>query len=215
MDFLKSTVKQEIFSTALYLLLGIFFVVKPDLALSTIAMVISIGTLIIGVAKIALYFREKTYEGIQQNGLVSGLVITFVALYFLIRSEVLGSLIGFLLGFIIILAGITQFQSALDLKHFHVNTWLATLISSIIMIILGIISLLFPFATEKALIFVSGIFILVCAVFKIASILLLMYGTHLVKRTVAEANAMDVTDSAVIVPESSSSASERGKENQN
>ncbi len=195
MNFLKSTLKQEIFSAVLFALIGIFFIAQPGLAFVTIGKVLSIGMLIIGIAKIAFYFREKNYVGAQDNGLAFGLIIVFVSLYFLIRSDFLASLIGFLIGFLIILAGITQFQSSLNLLHFKVEHWAIPMVTSVVMVVLGVIALLYPFKADKTLILVSGIFILVCSVFKILSILLLMYGAHTIKK--AE-EAMDVTDSAIV-----------------
>lgn len=196
MDFLKSTLKQEIFSAVLYGLLGIFFIAQPGLAFITIGKILSIGMLVIGISMIALYFREKSYVGVQNNGLAIGLIIVFVSLYFLIRADDLAKLIGFLIGFLIIISGIMQFQSSLNLMHFKVSHWAVSLVSSVIMVVLGIIALLYPFKMEKTLILVSGIFILVCSLFKILTILLLMYGARSIQKS---EEAMDVTESAVVI----------------
>ncbi|MBO4373645.1 MAG: DUF308 domain-containing protein [Lachnospiraceae bacterium] len=175
MDFLKSTAKREIFLSALYLLLGLFFVLFPGSAFTTIGRVFSIILLIVGIIYICAYFSEKNFTGLQKNGLTIGLIMSILAVYFLIRPGFISTLVGFIIGFMIVIAGITQLQNAIDLLHFKKNNWLFMLISAGILIILGLVALINPFATDKMLIFVTGIFVIISAAVKIVSTLMLLF----------------------------------------
>ena len=198
MDFLKSTAKRELFFSGLYLLIGIFFVVRPGVTLATIGIVFSIAILIMGIINICSYFSEKNFIGTQKNGLAYGLILCILAIYFLIRSEFMAGLIGFLIGFMIIVAGITQLQNAVDLLHFKNRNWIFMLVCAAILFILGIIALVNPFKTDVVLIRTTGIFIVISAAVKIISMLLLLIGARRVQKVengeIVETDAADVKD---------------------
>ncbi len=196
MDFLKSTAKREIFFGVVYLLLGIYFVLSPSSAFTTIGVVFSIVLLIIGIINICSYFTEKNFMGIQKNSLAYGLVLSILSIYFLIKPAFIASLIGFIIGFMIIIAGITQLQNAIDLLHFKEKNWIFMLISAGILIILGIIALINPFKTDKALIFTAGIFIIISAAIKLVSIFMLLWGARSVKKAATDDDDEVIVDAA-------------------
>lgn len=199
MDFLKSTAKREILFSILYLLLGIYFVMFPGVAFLTLGRVFSIILLIAGIIAICAYFSEKNFAGIQKNGLTYGLILSVLAVYFLIRPSFISTLVGFIIGFMIIVAGITQLQNAIDLLHFKEKNWPFMLVSAGILIILGIIALVDPFQTDRTLILAAGIFIIVSAIIKIISMVMLFSGARSVKRAgddIVDAEEVVVTEDA-------------------
>ncbi|MBR5376318.1 MAG: DUF308 domain-containing protein [Lachnospiraceae bacterium] len=198
MDFLKSTAKREILFSALYLLLGIYFVLFPGAAFVTIGRVFAIVLLMVGVVNICSYFSEKNFIGVQKNGLAYGLIMAILAVYFLIRPSFISTLVGFIIGFLIIIAGITQLQNAIDLLHFKEKNWPFMLISAGILVILGLIALINPFSTDRTLIFVTGIFIIISAAVKLVSTLMMLIGARSVKKSgnadVIDADAKEAGD---------------------
>ncbi len=197
MEFLKSTAKREALYSGLYLVLGIFFVIRPETAFSTIGKVMAILMLIIGVIYICLYSTKKNFEGIQRNGLAVGIILSVLAIYLMLKPDFLVSIVGFVIGFMVIIAGVTQFQNAVDLLHFKNKLWPFMLISSAILIILGIVALVNPFTATETFMFATGIFITVSAVVKLVSLLILYRGSKgldkIVKKAKKEANADVVT----------------------
>ncbi len=211
MDFLKSTAKREILFSVLYLLLGIYFVMFPGVAFVTLGRVFSIVLLMVGIFGICAYFSEKNFEGIQKNGLAYGLILSVLAVYFLIRPSFISTLVGFIIGFMIIVAGITQLQNAVDLIHFKEKNWPFMLVSAGILIILGIIALVNPFQTDRTLIFATGVFIIISAIVKLISMIMLLSGAKSVKKAgeeVVDAEEVVVTD----VKDDSESVKEEEKE---
>lgn len=200
MDFLKSTVKQTAVSALVYAALGVYFILKPDTAFVTIGKILAIAILIIGLAEIAMYFSEKNFLGLQRNGLTAGLVISIFSVFLLVKPEFAATLVGFALGFAVILAGIIQFQNALDLRHFSQPNWPVLLITGLIEIILGVVALIDPFGADRTLIFVIGIFLCICAVCKLVSIILVGKGLHGLKKAAKEAaqeaDAVDMTEAS-------------------
>ncbi len=191
MDFLKSTAKREIFFGVIYLLIGIFFVLRPDTAFSTIGNIFSIIILIVGIINICMYFTEKNFLGTQRNGLAAGLILSIIAIYFLIRPDFIATLLGFIIGFMILIAGITQLQNAIDMIHFKAKNWIFMLITAGILIILGIISLINPFSADRALIFTTGIFIIICAAIKILSTFMFLMGARTVEKATVDGDIID------------------------
>ena len=211
MDFLKSTAKREILFSVLYLLLGIYFVMFPGVAFVTLGRVFSIILLMVGIFSICAYFSDKNFEGIQKNGLAYGLILSVLAVYFLIKPSFIATLVGFIIGFMIIVAGVTQLQNAIDLLHFKEKNWLFMLISAGRLIILGLVSLINPFGTDRSLIFATGVFIIISAVVKIISMIMLLSGARSVKKAgedVVDAGEVIVTDAA----DESDSSKEESKE---
>ncbi|MBQ7464865.1 MAG: DUF308 domain-containing protein [Lachnospiraceae bacterium] len=211
MDFLKSTAKREILFSVLYLLLGIYFVMFPGVAFVTLGRVFSIVLLVAGITSICAYFSEKNFAGIQKNGLAYGLILSVLAVYFLIRPSFISTLVGFIIGFMIIVAGITQLQNAVDLIHFKEKNWPFMLVSAGILIILGIIALVNPFQTDRTLIFAAGVFIIISAIVKLISMIMLLSGAKSVKKAgeeVVDAEEVVVTD----VKDDSESVKEEEKE---
>lgn len=198
MDFLKSTIKQTIITAVIYVGLGVFFIMKPDTSFDIISKILAIAILVIGLVQIALYFTERNFMGIQRNGLTSGLVISIFAIFLLAKPDFAQSLVGYALAFAIILAGIMQFQNALDLQHFKQSEWGLLLIAGLIEIVLGVVALIDPFGADKTLIFAIGIFLCICAAFKIISSIFVGKGIHGLKSAAKEASAVDVTDTAKV-----------------
>ena len=203
MEFLKSTAKRDALYAALYLVLGIFFVIKPDTAFSTIGNLMAILMLIIGIIHICMYFSKKNFEGEQKNGLALGVVLSVLAIYLMLKPDFLVSIVGFVIGFMVIIAGIFQFQNAVDLLHFKNRLWPFMLISSAVLTIMGIVALVNPFKTTETFMFATGIFITISAVIKLISLLILYRGSKgldkVVKKAKAEKKAVDVTDTSVVV----------------
>lgn len=216
MDFLKSTAKREALYSAVYLVLGIFFVVKPDTAFSTIGNLMAVLALIIGVIHICLYFTKKNFEGTQRNGLAIGVLLSVVAIYLMLKPEFLVSIVGTIIGFMVIVAGVTQFQNAVDLLHFKNKLWPFMLLSSAILIILGIIALVNPFGAAETFMFATGIFITISAVIKLISLLILYRGSkgldQIIKKAKKEKNAVDVTDESKVVDENNDDKADKKDE---
>ena len=183
----------------------------PGVAFVTLGRVFSIVLLVAGITSICAYFSEKNFAGIQKNGLAYGLILSVLAVYFLIRPSFISTLVGFIIGFMIIVAGITQLQNAVDLIHFKEKNWPFMLVSAGILIILGIIALVNPFQTDRTLIFAAGVFIIISAIVKLISMIMLLSGAKSVKKAgeeVVDAEEVVVTD----VKDDSESVKEEEKE---
>ena len=205
MEFLKSNAKREALFVVLYMALGIFFVVRPGTTFRVIGNVIAILMLIIGIIHICLYFTKKNFEGIQKNGLVTGIILSIVSIYLLLKPEFLESLVGFIIGFMILLAGVTQLQNAVDLFYFKNKAWPFMLVTAAILIILGIIALVNPFSATETFVEATGVFVIISAIFKLISILILYIGAKSVDKALdeaaKEAGAVDVTETSVVEDE--------------
>ena len=156
-EFYLATRKQTILLAIAYLLMGVAFVARPDVTFNVIVYILAALLLVLGIFKIAAYVIAKPNGFAGNNGLSSGLIATILGVFMLIKPAVLENLIGYLLGFAVITGGIVALQTAIDLRTFRHPQWGAILVVSLIVLILGIVSIAVPFKATRTLIILVGI----------------------------------------------------------
>jgi uncharacterized membrane protein HdeD (DUF308 family) len=161
MDFLSSLRRQSLILALCYLLIGIFFVLWPGTAVDVIVRVIAMGALIVGAIRIVEFFSSRKYDRPFSNSLAGGVVLAVLGIFMLARPQVIVSILYVLLGGALILNGILAVQSAMDLWHFQPQRKLVLLALGLLTLILGVIVLLNPFSTARALVLVSGVFLII------------------------------------------------------
>ncbi|MCR5655383.1 MAG: DUF308 domain-containing protein [Lachnospiraceae bacterium] len=162
-EFYNATRRQTLLLALVYLIMGIAFVAKPDVTFHVIVYILAVTLLVLGVFKIAAYVIAKPNGFAGNNGLSTGLIASILGVFMLIKPDVLESIIGTLLGFAVIIGGIIALQTAIDLRTFRHPQWGAILVISLIVTILGIVSVAVPFSATKTLIMLIGVSMLFVA----------------------------------------------------
>ena len=123
---------------------GLILLIWPSLSSTVICYAVSAGTLIYGLYHIVAYFRHKPQQALERRDFSSGIMLVSVALFILIRPELLISLLPVLLGLLLILGTARETQIAVDLFRLRGSHWYLPLIAAVIQLTLGLIILFNP-----------------------------------------------------------------------
>ena len=170
MDFLNSLKRQTSILAVCYLLIGIFFVAFPGIAVNTMVRVIAVAALIIGIVKMVEFFSSQKYEKPFRNSLTSGAAVTVLALFMLIQPQAIVSIFYVIIGAALIINGMIAIQDTINLRHFQTQKNFVMLLLGIVTLLLGILVLTNPFPTAKALIVASGIFLMIGGITNLVSL---------------------------------------------
>ncbi len=172
MEFLKTATRKTIIEAIIYAVIGLFFIIMPNIAIDVIGKIIAVTILAIGIVETILYFLNRDYENGQRGSFAFGIVAIIVGVFLLIKSTVAADIAGYILAFIIIVSSVLEFQYALDLMHFKSKNFIASLIMGVIGLTLGIIALINPFSATKTLMIVIGVSLVAVAIFTFISAML-------------------------------------------
>ena len=151
----------------IFVIVGLFFFVKPDTTVSIISYIIG-GTLITGgIFSMYRYFTAKEIGSIFNFDLVYGVLMLIAGIFLIIRPFALGAFFPIILGLWIIINSVTKFQYALVLKKVKNSDWAYTCLISLLTLIWGIVLLFNPLKSALAITQIIGIFIIVYAVLDI------------------------------------------------
>ena len=170
MKLFTSLRRQTLAAALCIIAIGLIFVIYPGTALDTLVRVLAAAALVVGAIKTAGYFLIKNADRPSRGSLALGLLIFIFALFFLIKPQLIVSILYVLIGFALLLDGMLQLQSAMDLRRFRSNKWVIVLALSALTILLAFVVLLDPFSTAKTLVMVSGIFLIVSGVTDLISL---------------------------------------------
>ncbi len=163
-------IKHEMMGLAIVLILaGIFMILFPNTSGNIICRGVGAVLCIWGVIRLIAYFRNDEILG--SFGLVQGAALAGFGLYILIRPGIIEVFLTTVFAIIIIVDGILKLQYALDFRKLNANGWWIEAVCAAVMIVLGIVVLMNPFATVAAVMLFIGIVFVFEGVWDLVSIL--------------------------------------------
>ena len=146
----------EIIMCAAIVLLGLVLLIIPGVATAILFNSIGIVCISIGLAHIIKYCTLSAQEAIISNDIALGLAWIVGGASVIIFKVFLASLLPILFGLVVLVGGVIKIQSALGFKRMNSGHWLWDLICAVISVVLSILILTNPFATELLLMRVIG-----------------------------------------------------------
>ncbi len=164
---MKSLRRKTILTALCYIVLGIFFIVKNDIAHGTLLKAVAIFVFAAGIISIIGYFTGKdTFSG----GLASGLLLAVMGGAIFFKTERFILLLFLLLSIAILYDGAAKLQIAFDLLRAKVaGRWILPMILAAVNLILGVVILFNPFGADAMLILIVGIFMVLCGASDLAT----------------------------------------------
>lgn len=166
MEYLKDGMKRiyatSIVSSIIMLVLGILLLVKPDFVINIVSTVIGIVILIPGIVSLADYFKTK-----YNANLVIGVIACILGIVFIFNSKFVSSILPFVLGIYFIVNGISKLQYSLELRKNKVVNYMPSVITSILMLVCGVLLMLNPFGGALAITQVLGISMIIYTILDI------------------------------------------------
>lgn len=149
----------------LYLILGILFFVNPTMSNMLVSLLTGLVLICNGVSSIFSYIKRESIELFNFN-LVFGIVLIIVGILAIIFNNVL----SIMLGIYIIIGGIQKVNYGIVLKKFNESSWLITLVTGILYVIIAILAF---FTNKNTIVEVTGICLLAFGLINLINTLLL------------------------------------------
>ena len=137
-NFLKKSGWVDILVSIVFAIIGIFMIMKTDLAIKIISYILGGIFIVIGIIKSIDYFLSKGKYDFYNYDLIYGIIAIIIGLVTIFCSGLVGSIFRFIIAFWIIYSGLIRLSMSFKLHAVEIDMWNVSLILSIIMIISGI-----------------------------------------------------------------------------
>jgi len=160
LEYVKRYEKSSIITSILMLIVSILLILMPETILNSIVVLLGIAALLDGILhSISYIITDKEMKAFSNELFFGILEIMTGGLLFLFKANII-NIFPVIIGIWIIIAGVTKFQLAFNLRGIE-SKWIVVLLSSIISIILGVLIILNPFSTVMTITVISGIILLI------------------------------------------------------
>ena len=160
LEYVKRYEKSSIITSILMLIVSILLILMPETILNSIVVLLGIAALLDGILhSISYIITDKEMKAFSNELFFGILEIMTSGLLFLFKANII-NIFPVIIGIWIIIAGVTKFQLAFNLRGID-SKWIVVLLSSIISIILGVLIILNPFSTVMTITVISGIILFI------------------------------------------------------
>ena len=160
LEYVKRYEKSSIITSILMLIVSILLILMPETILNSIVVLLGIAALLDGILhSISYIITDKEMKAFSNELFFGILEIMTSGLLFLFKANII-NIFPVIIGIWIIIAGVTKFQLAFNLRGID-SKWIDVLLSSIISIILGVLIILNPFSTVMTITVISGIILFI------------------------------------------------------
>ena len=150
-----------ILMSLLYLGLGVFLLLMPDIALSVVCY--ALGGVVLACAAVQLVRYFVSERGIFQSQLtlISGLVCLGLGGFLILRSDIVVRILPIVFGLFVIFDSLGRVQNALELRRCGYASWKSFLLMALLSVVLGAVMLLNPFGAMETLVMAIGVILIV------------------------------------------------------
>ena len=167
LEFLKKYERESILISVLLIIVSLFLIAKPGIAVSTVVTLFAIVFLVDGIINIIAYMMEDVEIKAYSNELIMGILLVILGLIILLNQPLFISILPIMIGLWIFIKSIMKLQLAINLKSAVAERWGLLLVSSILMAILGVLIIVNPFEAIFTLTRFIGIMMIVVEVINI------------------------------------------------
>lgn len=149
------------------ILIGILLLINPMGFTSGIIITLGILLAIMGISQVIGYFRADAEEAASSRKLTKGILCTVFGMFCAFKSGwfiATFQVITILYGVIILVAGVSKLQKAIDMVRVKHQYWFVALISAILTLLFAVLIIFNPFASTAILWTFIGVTLIVEAV---------------------------------------------------
>lgn len=154
------------------ILVGILLLINPVGFTSGIINTFGIVIGLFGVSEVIRYFRSDAEEAAQKDWLTKGVLLTGAGLFCVLKTEwfiATFPVITLLYGVLILAAGVSKLQKAIDMLRLKRKFWYVMLISAVLTLTVAVLAIFNPFATTAVLWTFIGISLIAEAVMDVVA----------------------------------------------
>ncbi len=152
--FLKKGSFVSILTSLVILAVGVLMICNPDVVTSIVGYVIGGVFVVLGVYKVINYFVSKGKYDFYNYDLVYGILAIVLGIIVMLCMNSITSLLRIMIGIWILYSGLLRLTFSFKLKKFYVDSWVFSLVASILMIVAGLFVTLYQGTILVALGFV-------------------------------------------------------------
>lgn len=173
-----SVVKQNMTGTVMSvveLIIGILLLINPVGFTSGIIIAVGVILMICGLVNVVKYFRAEPEEAAIRQLLAKGLGTLLVGAFCAFRARWFVDtfpVLTLVYGVAILFVGLLKIQWTVDMVRQKRDKWFLVLISAVLSVVCGILTVAAPFRTVEVLWLLAGISLIVEAVFDIVAAVL-------------------------------------------
>lgn len=180
-EYIKNIFKGQLFTTIIYLALGIWLVMFPMPAVNIICKVIfGIVLMLVGLYHIWLYLSEA--GGTSIFNLFTGAIMLVLGVFFFKNPNIVEQILPSLLAALLLVDSIWTLRTGLKLKQHDRGEWKFFVVVSLVFVTLGIVLFMNPFKTLERTILFAGWSFISDAVLDVFSIFLSIIGSHAIEK---------------------------------
>ncbi len=154
--FNRSVSKWFIVISVLYVVLGIVMLFWPNITVDMLGIVLGIGLLAYGVARLVIYFTKNHLDGIIHMDLTAGVVFGALGGFMLLHRDFVSTVFPFAVAIMLLIGAISKLQYSIDMKHLGVVRYKIFLAGAVIVFILGLILVANPFTGHVMIWFIGA-----------------------------------------------------------
>ena len=161
---MKKNIRTYMLLTALgLLLLGLALIIWPEAAQTVIVYAIGAVLCISGIVSLIMHF--KTLKNFAVDfGFFNGAILIILGVLFLVKANAVIDLLTTVIGLGMILGGVCQLEAGIRLRTLMLPRWKAYIITSLVLIAIGIVIVIDPFKSAKWFTIVTGALLIVDAI---------------------------------------------------
>lgn len=180
MSFFKKVKAWSFIEVLVNLILGVLFIVSPNVTKLTIIYLFASLLLVMGMVKCFNYF---TY-GIEPFGFINGIVNIALSVVFFANANVIlnANIFGFMFGIIFICKSLFSIEWSFDCRRLGAKYWWLDTILSTIVLGLGITLICIP-QTENILFIILGVTLICQAISTLIDTIVVSYKIKKTKKT--------------------------------
>ncbi len=129
----------SIAASAALCIIGLIFMVAPDLSMRTIGIILGIVLSAFGAFRIVGYLSKDLYRLAYQFDLEIGIVLLAAGIVILFKPERMMNFISIALGILLLVEGLFKIRVARDAKRFGIERWWLTVILAVATFVLGVV----------------------------------------------------------------------------
>ncbi len=174
---LNQIINEAIGISIIFLLLGIIFLIFPNISIKIVAYLIAIILIGSGIYLTYLEIYTKSFL-LPIDTLLNGILSILFGIIILIYPDIFKIMIPIILGTYFILDSIFKLKLVILLKRIDNKSWIVTLLLTILSIICGIILILNPIDSSIALALFAGITLIIYSLSGIIDMILFKKNIH-------------------------------------
>lgn len=170
-------INEAIGISIIFLLLGIIFLIYPNISIQVVAYLIAFILIGSGIYLIGLEFTNRIIF-FPMDTLFNGIISVILGTIILIYPNIFQTIIPIMLGIYFILDSIFKLKVATFLRRIDNTSWILTLLLTILSIICGIVLIANPLDSSIAIALFAGIILIVYSITGIIDMLLFKKNIH-------------------------------------